>query len=135
MMIAIDTDILVRYLAQDDRAQAPLATALFEGRLSAAEPGFISMIVLCETIRVLERLYDRSRAEIAGIIEGLIESAQIVVDEADIVRDALAHPDVALTDAIVQAVARDRGCEQTLTFDRNFSRLPGVELLTAWRAS
>ena len=134
-MIAIDTDVLVRYLTQDDRAQAPLATALFEGRLSAAEPGFVSLIVLCEMIHVLERLYDRSRDEIAMIIEGLIESAQIVVDEADVVRTALAYPNIALSDAIVQAVARDRGCVQTLTFDRNFSRLPGVELLTAWRAS
>ena len=134
-MIAIDTDILVRYLTQDDHAQAPLATALFEGRLSAAEPGFVSLIVLCEMIHVLARLYDRSRDEIAMIIEGLIESAQIVVDEADVVRAALAYPNVALSDAILQAVARDRGCAQTLTFDRNFSRLPGVELLTAWRAS
>ena len=134
-MIAIDTDVLVRYLTQDDRAQAPLATALFEGRLSAAEPGFVSLIVLCEMIHVLERLYDRSRDEIAAILEGLMESAQIVVDEADIVRAALAYPNIALSDAIVQAIARDRGCTQTLTFDRNFSRLPGVELLTAWRAS
>ena len=45
-MIAIDTDILVRYLAQDNSAHAPLATALFEGRLSAAEPGFVSLVVL-----------------------------------------------------------------------------------------
>lgn len=134
-MIAIDTDILVRYLAQDNSAQAPLATALFEGRLSAAEPGFVSLVVLCEMIHVLERLYDRSRDEIAMIVEGLIESAQIVVDEADIVRAALAYPNIALSDAIVQAVACDRGCAHTLTFDRNFSRLPGVELLTAWRAS
>ena len=134
-MIAIDTDILVRYLAQDNSAQAPLATGLFEGRLSAAEPGFVSLIVLFEMIHVLERLYDRSRDEIAAIVEGLIESAQIVVDEADVVRAALAYPDIALSDAIVQAVARDRGCAHTLTFDRNFSRLPGVELLTAWRAS
>ena len=60
---------------------------------------------------------------------------QIVVDEADIIRAALAYPNITLSDAIVQAIARDRGCTQTLTFDRNFSRLPGVELLTAWRAS
>ena len=134
-MIAIDTGILIRYLAQDDAAQSPLATALIESRLNADTPGFISIIVLCETISVLGALYGQSRQEIVLIIEKLIESAQLVIDDLDVVRSAIALPHVDLCDAIIHAIGRDRGCQQTLTFDRHFSSLPQVELLTAWRAS
>lgn len=134
-MIAIDTAILIRYLAQDDPAQSPLATALIESRLNADTPGFISIMVLCETIWVLGALYGQTRQDIVLIIEKLIESAQLVIDDVDVVRSAIALPHVDLCDAIIHAVARDRGCQQTLTFDRHFSSLPQVELLTAWRAS
>lgn len=134
-MIALDTNILVRYLTQDDRAQSPLATALIESRLSAERPGFISVVVLCETIWILATLYGRTRDDLLDVLDKLIDSAQLVVDEADMIRTAMGYPHVDLSDAIIHALARARGCEQTLTFDRNFARLPQVELLTAWRAS
>jgi predicted nucleic-acid-binding protein len=134
-MIAIDTNILVRYLTQDDAAQSPLATALIEGRLSADSPGFISIPVICEMAWVLTSLYGRSHRDLIEILEKLIDSAQLMIDEADILRAAMASPHMDLSDAIIHALGRARGCERTLTFDRNFSRLPQVEYLTAWRAS
>lgn len=53
-MIALDTNVLVRYLAQDDREQARVATRFIEEHLTADDPGFVSTIVLCEIIWVLE---------------------------------------------------------------------------------
>ena len=65
-MIALDTNIIVRYLAQDDARQSALASRLIEQRLSKAEPGFISLVALLETVWVMEELYG---AELRSIRE------------------------------------------------------------------
>jgi predicted nucleic-acid-binding protein len=128
-VIALDTNVLVRYLAQDDREQAKAATRLMEERLTAGDPGFISAIVLCEIIWVLESCYDLKRADIVSIIKTLLDTRQIVVDEANAVGAALNHSSVDLVDAIIHEVGRSRQCHRTATFDRKFARLAGVELL------
>lgn len=128
-MIALDTNVLVRYLAQDDREQARAATRLMEDGLTAGDPGFISTIVLCETIWVLESCYDSKRSDIVSIIKALLDTRQIVVGEANAVRAALNHSSVDLVDAIIHEVGRTHQCRTTVTFDRKFARLAGVELL------
>jgi predicted nucleic-acid-binding protein len=128
-MIALDTNVLVRYLAQDDREQAKAATRLMEERLTSSDPGFISTIVLCEIIWVLESCYDLKRPDVVSIIKTLLDTRQIVVGEANAVRAALNHSSVDLVDAIIHEVGRSRQCQRTVTFDRKFARLAGVELL------
>ena len=80
-MIGIDTHILVRFLVQDDPAQAEAARSLFD-RCSARDPGFIGREVLVETVWVLERAYGRTPARISGVILGLLESEELVIEEA-----------------------------------------------------
>jgi len=128
-VIALDANVLVRYLAQDDREQAKAATRLIEERLTAGDPGFISAIVLCEIIWVLESCYDLKRADIVSIIKTLLDTRQIVVGEANAVGAALNHSSVDLVDAIIHEVGRSHQCQRTVTFDRKFARLAGVELL------
>lgn len=128
-MIALDTNVLVRYLAQDDLRQAKAATRLIEERLTPRTPGFVSAVVVCEVIWVLEDCYDATRAKIVSIIETLLDSRTIVVDGASAVRAALAHEKIELADAIIHELGRARRCEKTVTFDRRFARLEGVELL------
>ena len=70
-MIGLDTNVLVRYLTQDDPSQARLATDLIERRLSHQDPGFISIVAMVETAWVLERAYGLSAAEVAAVIERL----------------------------------------------------------------
>ena len=64
-MIGLDTNILVRYLAQDDPIQSPLATDIIEFRLSQGNPGFISIVAMVETVWVLDRAYGLADDEIA----------------------------------------------------------------------
>ncbi len=90
-MIALDTNVLVRYLAQDDPAQTHAATRFIEERLTADDPDFISTIVLCEIIWALETCYNLARADLISIIKQLLDTRQIVVDEADAVRATLSH--------------------------------------------
>jgi predicted nucleic-acid-binding protein len=68
-MIGLDTNVLVRYLTQDNPPQARLATELIERRLSEQDPGFISVVAMVETVWVLDRAYGLSAAAIAGVIE------------------------------------------------------------------
>lgn len=131
-MIGLDTNVVVRYLAQDDPRQSAAATRLFEHTLSPENPGFVCAIVLCELAWVLAECYGAGRARIRGAIEGLLASRQIAVEAPDTVRRALrawADSGADFADALIGEVAAARGAEKTVTFDRAAGRLAGFELL------
>jgi len=131
-VIGLDTNVLVRYLAQDDPQQARLATRLMERTLSEDEPGYVDHVVLCELGWVLERCYGVGRARLAEIVEGLLTARQLVVEDAEAVWAALRamRADGAdLADALLAARHRAAGCERTVTLDRRAARLPGMSLL------
>lgn len=128
-MIALDTNVLVRYLVQDDPIQSKAAMDFVEETLTEDAPGFLSVIVLCEVIWVLEDCYKVKRQLVVSIIEGFLSSRQLVLESAGVVRAALRHEGVDVSDAIIHEIGRSRGCDRTVTFDRSFSRLDGVELL------
>ena len=130
-MIAIDTNILLRYLVEDEATQAGLAIKLIEHDLSAERPGFISLTVLVEVAWALKGSYGQTSADIRGIIGQLLESPQIVFEQAAVVDRALALEIPDLADAIIHESGRAHGCEKTVTFDRRFARVPGVALLSA----
>jgi predicted nucleic-acid-binding protein len=128
-VIALDTNILVRYIASDDPAQSKRAEALIEGELSAERPGFVAAITLCETLWVLRDRYRFSTAAQATVVETLLNSGQFVVEHEDCVAAALrsGHGDIA--DALIHFIGVKAGCTHTVTFDRRFARLGGVELV------
>jgi predicted nucleic-acid-binding protein len=71
-MIGLDTNVLVRYLAQDDPLQSMQATEIIEHRLSEPDPSFLSVVVLAETAWVLERAYGLTDRNIAAAIERVL---------------------------------------------------------------
>ena len=79
-MIGLDTNILVRYLAQDDPVQSPEATELIERRLSEENPGFVSIVAMVETAWVLDRAYGLADREIAAAIERTLQADVLVVE-------------------------------------------------------
>jgi predicted nucleic-acid-binding protein len=128
-VIALDTNVLVRFLVQDDPRQAALATRLIEEVLTPAEPGFVSLIVLVELTWVLGRAYRCAQAQIADIVSELAASDTIVIERASIVTAALQSSRGDLADGLIHEIGRAHGCEWTATFDRRSARLDGVELL------
>ena len=80
-MIAVDTNVLVRYLVRDDAAQAEAARELLED-LSVERPGFICREVMVEVVWVLDRAYGFARGQIATVVDGLVTTASLVVEEA-----------------------------------------------------
>ncbi len=119
-MIALDTNVVVRFLVQDDPIQAAQATALFAG-LTEETPAWLCREVLVELIWVLERAYHLPRAEIAGAIDGLLAAREVVVEAPDRVGAAInryREGGAGFSDHLIALSARNAGCTEIFTFDR-----------------
>lgn len=120
-MIGLDTNVLVRYIAQDDKVQSARATRLIESECSAAKPGFVGQIVLAELVWVSESRYGASRSEVAAIVRRILGIRQLKVQDPEVAWKALrlfesGKADYA--DCLIACGAQDAGCERTMTFDR-----------------
>jgi predicted nucleic-acid-binding protein len=128
-VIGLDTNILLRYLVQDDPVQSPIATHLIEDRLGEDEPGFVTMVAMVETAWVLERTYDFSDADIAAAIERVLQIDVLVVEnEQDVFTAMIELVEGRGSFALIGSRCTGAGCLRTLTFDRKALRLPGFEL-------
>jgi len=130
-VIGLDTNVLVRYLAQDDEGQARAATTLLES-LTVERPGFVSQVVIVELVWVLSGAYRIGRVRIGEILDELLRTQSIVVEQAATVWRALrlftaANTDFA--DCLIERSAAGAGCERTVTFDRAAARGCGMVLL------
>jgi predicted nucleic-acid-binding protein len=130
-VIGLDTNVLVRYLAQDDPVQSQQATELIERRLTEEDPGFVSIVAMVETAWVLDRAYGLSDDEIAAAIERMLQAEVLVVEseqEAFTAMIMLREGRGSFADALIAALGAKAGCSSTLTFDLKASRLPGFDL-------
>jgi predicted nucleic-acid-binding protein len=129
-MIGLDSNVLVRYLTQDEPAQSARATRLIERQLSEKAPGFISLIVLVELWWVLKRLYRATGAELTQTVQDLLDTRQFVLEQRGAVIQAVKKLDAAgdIADSLIVELARAAGCERVVTFDKVATRV-GMELL------
>lgn len=131
-MIGLDTNVVVRYLTQDDPVQSPAATEILERRLSEAAPGFVSIVVMAETVWVLDRAYGLVAGEIADAVERMLQADVLVVEceqEVFAAMTALRKGWGDFADALIAALGARAGCSCTLTFDRKAARLANFELV------
>jgi len=131
-MIGLDPNILVRYLAQDDPVQSAKATDILERRLTRKNPGFVSVVVVVETVRVLDRSYGQTALEIASAVEGLLQVESLTIEneqEVFTAMIALKQGRASFADALIVELGARAGCSRTLTFDEKAGRLPGFELV------
>ena len=130
-MIGIDTNVLVRYIAQDDPTQSKRASRLIEHECSAASPGFISLIVLVELVWVSESCYDASHDEVVEIVKRILSTRQLVVQNAEIAWKALRlfeSGKADFADYLVERIAAAAGCSGVVTFDKAAAKT-GMTLL------
>jgi predicted nucleic-acid-binding protein len=131
-VIGLDTNVIVRYVTQDDPRQSAVATRLFEKTLSAENPGFVSAITLCEICWVLAECYGADRERIRAVLEGLLGSKQVVVEAAEIAWKALRAwqgSAADFSDALIGEIAAAHGAEEVVTFDKAAAKLPRFRLL------
>lgn len=131
-MIGLDTNVLVRYLAQDDKTQSAIATRLIEGKLAADAPGFVSLVTLVEVVWVLEGCYPSTKNEIQEILERLLRVKQLRVQDAEIVWQAVrlfkaSKADFA--DCLIERIGCAFDCEYTATFDKAAAKTSGMRIL------
>ena len=118
-MIGLDTNVLVRYVMQDDPRQSPRATRLIES-LSADEPGFVPVVALVELVWVLSGSYGLDRRQVATVLDTLLRSKELVLDRAELVTQALNRYSAAgadFADALIERIAAAAGCSATMSFD------------------
>jgi predicted nucleic-acid-binding protein len=129
-MIGLDTNILLRYLTQDDPIQSPKAREVLERRLTEENPGFISIVAMVETVWVLERSYGLTTDEIVGAVERVLQTDVLVVEneqEVFTAMIALKEGQSSFADAVIAALGARMGCSCTLTFDQKALRLPAFK--------
>ena len=130
-MVAIDTNVLVRYLVRDDQKQAEAARTLFES-LSIEQPGYVCREVVIELVWVLERAYRCSREQVATILEQLAKTESLVVEAGnDVIRAAsrLRSVSADFSDLMILSAAERSRAHCLYTFDQKAARLEGVKLL------
>lgn len=132
-MIALDTNVIVRFFVDDDPVQTRQAEELLAS-LSEEAPGFVCRETLLELVWVLRKTYGYSRTEIAQVLEGLLASTQLEVENADALGAVLylyADLGFGFADLMIRQVSQQHGADRVLTFDRRAARLEGVELIGA----
>ncbi len=130
-MIGLDTNILVRYFAQDDVKQCALVNRCIDG-LSKGALGFVSTVTLCELVCVLEDVYAVAKPSMLGILRQLLEADQLVIEHKPAVWGALGEFSKAsldFGDAMIAQLGKTSGCTHTLTFNKRAAKTPEFQLL------
>lgn len=120
-MTGLDTNVLVRYLTDDDPVQARRAAAWIGTAVARGEDCFVSAIVLCEVTWVLRGAYDVSKSDLLLTLDRLLATARFVIGDKDVVRtavDAYRAGRADFADYVIGALNRKAGCGKTVTFDR-----------------
>lgn len=130
-MIGLDTNVLVRYIVQDDPKQSPKATRLIES-LRVEAPGYVSVVNVVELVWVLTECYASTKDEVCEVLETLLRTKEIIVAQADTVWKAIrlfkgGKADFAA--CLIERSAAEAGCSHTATFDRKAATGCGMRLI------
>jgi len=128
-VIGLDTNVLVRYVMQDDPRQSPRATRLIDS-LAPQAPGYVSLVVLVELVWVLRSNYGLARGQVATVLETLLRSKELLIERAETLAQALERFESAgadFADALIERIAAAAGCEATYTFDAGAIKGAGMK--------
>lgn len=131
-MIGLDTNVLLRYLLQDDEVQGERASRAISQAATRNEPLFISLVVLCEAVWVLESAYGYRKVELGGVLGELLETSGFEIEQRDIVRAALEDYRASkadFADCLIGRTNATHGCRHTLTFERSLKALDAFRVL------
>ena len=120
-MIGLDTNVLVRYIAQDDPRQTAKAVHVIEDECSEARPGFVTAVALVELVWVLEECYRSAKADIVVVLQRILRTRQLVVEEAETAWKAVRLFEASradFADCLIDRIGAAHDCEYTATFDK-----------------
>lgn len=120
-MIGIDTNVLVRYLVQDDPEQSAQSTLLIEQECNLSSPGYLSNIVLCELVWVLTGAYKYDKNLVIEVMEQILVTTELLVENENVVRKAINDYKIGsadFSDYLIVNNNQQSGCSKTYTFDK-----------------
>ena len=130
-MIALDTNVVLRYLLQDDPVQSELANRLVES-LTKDDPAYLSREVLVELFWVLERRFRLSRHEIASMLKVVADLEIWRVETPERLVSAITRYErggAGFADQMIRLAGKAAGSTALVTFDRDLAAEPGVTLI------
>jgi predicted nucleic-acid-binding protein len=128
-MVALDTNILVRYIVQDDKKQAQKATHAIE-QCTSEKRAFIACIVLCEINWVLKTAYKISKQERLTTLKKILSVSAFDIERLECCTKALKHYEKGqadFSDYLIQETARHEGYNTVLTFDTTAQKERGFQ--------
>ncbi len=130
-MTGLDTNILVRYIMQDDAKQAKLATKLVES-LNDESPGFVSLVSIVELSWVLETAFNLSRSQIVEVFQSFMGVDALKLERASVVAGAVrayGEGKADFADYLIERSSAQAGCGRTMTFDKEAAKTGGMFLI------
>ena len=130
-MIGLDTNVVIRYIMQDDPKQSQKATRLIEA-LSTEVPGYVPLVAVVEIAWVLTSCYDLKRDQVAEAMDGILRTKEFIIDRAEQVAQALRvykTGSADFADCLIERGATNAGCERTMTFDASAAKSAGMTLI------
>jgi len=132
-VIALDTNVLLRYIVRDDPRQSAAATKFIESTCKPESPGVITLVVMCELVWVLESGYRYRRDQVAGILRKVLGAEDLRVERSDLAWQALNRYEVGpadYADYVIGLCGREEKAEATWTFDRRAAGSPLFKVLS-----
>lgn len=130
-MIGLDTNVIVRYVVQDDPTQATAAARVIDS-LSDEDPGFVSLVAIAELAWVLDASYCFKKENIERVLQMLLESRELIVEKAETVAKALHRFKLGganFADFLIERSGNAAGCQHTFTFDQKAAKSAGMRLV------
>ena len=131
-MIALDTNVLLRILLNDDPKQSRLAQAVVARAAGLGEAVLLPDVVLCEVEWVLSSTFRLPRARVAETFRRLLEGTEFTFANRAAVGAAVAsyeHGKADFSDYLIGATATAAGASTTFTFDRELHKSDDFTLL------
>ena len=130
-MIGLDTNVLVRYITQDDDKQSALANSLIDS-LEASSAGYVTLVTVTELNWVLESVYGVTRHQFVEVMQTLMALNTIKLDRAAVVASAVrvySSSKADFSDCLIERLSASAGCDQTMTFDKAAAKMAGMVLI------
>lgn len=130
-MIGLDTNVLARYLTQDDPDPSARANRLLETRCARDAPGWIALVVLCELVWVLRGAYRYEKSQVVEVLEWIMATVELEIEDEDVARQALSayrKGGADFADYVILYGAGMAGCETLYSFDRRLAGQKGVSM-------
>lgn len=129
-MIALDTNVLVRFLVRDDEVQASRVLARLRSVTEQDGTAFVPDVVLAELVWVLRSTYRFPKDRIVSVVRGLYATRHLTFSSPDRITRALSAFETGrgdFADYLIREQARDHGCGCVVTFDRKVNGEKGFE--------